>query len=160
VRHDLDRALGLTAAWAIFLICSIGPILWMLVGSAGMDAVKTAATALTGDRQRVLIRHTFLLGTGAAACAVCAGLPLGISLARCDPSRVRLARFALVVPLVLPSYVLGLAWVALADTPLAAWTYSLPAATAVLGFSFYPVEMLATEAAVRGVSSSKKPGVW
>jgi len=57
------------------------------------------------------------------------------------------------VPLVLPSYVLGLAWVALADTPLAAWTYSLPAATAVLGFSFYPVVMLATEAAVRGVSS-------
>jgi iron(III) transport system permease protein len=153
VRHDFDRALGLTAAWAIFLVCSIGPILWMVVGSAGVGAVKTAAFALAADRQRILITHTFLLGIGAAACALCAGLPLGISLGRCDPSRVRLARFALVVPLVLPSYVLGLAWVALADMPLASWTYSLPAATAVLGFSFYPVVMLATEAAVRGVSS-------
>jgi iron(III) transport system permease protein len=169
LRHDFDRALGLTVAWAIFLVCSIGPILWMLIGSAGMGAVETAASALAGDRQRILITHTLLLGIGTAACALCVGLPLGISLGRCDPSRVRLARFALIVPLVLPSYVLGLAWVALADTLLASWTYSLPAAIAVLGFSFYPVVMLATEAAVRGVSSrleeaaclvASPPRVW
>ena len=153
MRHDLDRALGLTAAWAIFLFCSIGPILWMLAGSAGTGAMDAAASAFAGDRQRILITHTLLLGMGAATCALCAGLPLGLALGRCDPSRVRLARFALVVPLVLPSYVLGLAWVALADTPFAAWTYSLPAAIVVLAFSFYPVVMLATEAAVRGVSS-------
>ena len=55
MRHDFDRALGLAAAWAIFLVCSIGPILWMVVGSAGMDAVKAAARNGWIDERRVVL---------------------------------------------------------------------------------------------------------
>jgi iron(III) transport system permease protein len=153
LRHDLDRALSIAAAWGIFLFCCICPIAWMLIGSAGTGSAAGVAIALGGERQRILITQTLLVGIGTAACALVAGLPLGLALGRCDPRRVRLARFAFVVPLVLPSYVLALAWVALADTQLAAWQYTLPAAIIVLGFSFYPVVMLATEAAVRSVSS-------
>ncbi len=160
MRHDLDRALSLVVAWAIFLFCCVCPILWMLIASAGTGSAAAAAAALATDRQRILLTQTLLLGTGTAVCALCAGFPLGLALGRCDPTRVWLARFILVVPLVLPSYVLGLAWVALADTQLGPWTYSLPAAIIVLGFSFYPIVMLAAEAAVRSVSSRLEEAGW
>jgi iron(III) transport system permease protein len=122
----------------------------MLSGTAG-TSLSAAITAVAGERQLILITQTLILGLGTAATALCVGLPIGIALARCDPRRVVLVRFAFVVPLVLPSYVLALAWVVIADPSLARWTYSLPGAVVVLGFSFYPVVMLATEAAVRNV---------
>lgn len=153
MRHDLDRSLSLATAWAVFVFCSAFPILWMLAGSAETGAAARAAVALAGERQRILLTHTVLLGIGASAGALCAGLPLGVVLGRCDPFRVGYTRFALTLPVVLPSYVLGLAWVAIANNWLDAWSYSLPAAILVLGFSLYPVVMFATEAAVRGIPS-------
>ena len=131
----------------------------MLAGSAGTRPAA-AVSALAGERHRELIGQTLLLGCGAALCAAFVGVPLGIALGRCEPGRVQLARFALLVPLVLPSYVLALAWVALAGPRLAAWTYSLPAAIAVLGFSFFPIVMLASEAAVRSVPSRLAEAGW
>ena len=159
MRHDADRALGLSAAWCLFLVCCIAPILWMVAGSAGTGPAAALA-ALTAYRHLDLIAQTLLLGCGAALCAALVGTPLGIALGRCEPRRVQVARVALLVPLVLPSYVLALAWVALAGTRLAAWTYSRPAAIAVLGFSFFPIVMLATEAAVRSVPSRFAEAGW
>lgn len=102
--------------------------------------------------------NTLVLGLGAAAFALSVGAPLGVALARCRPRRVTLCRFVLVVPLVLPSYVLALAWIVLFGTH--SWVYSLPAAIAVLGFSLYPIVMLAAEAAVRGVPSRLEEAGW
>lgn len=87
----------------------------------------------------------------AVACVL--GVPLGIGLSRCDPRRVQLIRFIFAVPLVLPSYVLTLAWILLFSPSLGSWVYSLPAAIGVLGFSFYPIVMLTTEAILRSISS-------
>ena len=150
MHRGLDRTLVLLTAWAVFVLCCVCPIAWMLTASEG-DGAPTAVDALTGARQRVLITQTLLLGLGTAFCALCAGLPIGIALGRCDARRVAFTRFALVMPVVLPSYVLALAWMVLADTRLAEWTYSLPAAIVVLAFSFYPIVMLAAEAATRNV---------
>ena len=159
MRHDLDRALSLAAAWCVFFVCCVLPLIWMLAGSAGTGGAAGLA-ALSGDRHRDLVIQTLLLGCIAALCALAAGVPLGIALAGCDPRRVRLARFALLVPLALPSYVLALAWVTLAGTRFAAWTYSLPSAGLVLGFCFFPIVMLATEAAVRSVPSHLAEAGW
>ena len=68
----------------------------------------------------------------------------------------------LVIPLVVPPYVLALAWILLSGPVgllarslghdlLSGWTYSLPGATVVLGLGLYPLSMLATEAAARRV---------
>jgi iron(III) transport system permease protein len=141
----------LFAAWAIFVVCCVCPIVWMLTSSTGSGAAATA-DVLHVARHRVLLSRTLLLGLGTTFCACCAGLPIGIALGRCDPARVALARFALIVPVVLPSYVLALAWMAVADTRFGAWTYSLSAAIVVLAFSFYPIVMLAAEAATRSVA--------
>ena len=159
MRHDADRVLGLSAAWCLFLVCCIAPILWMVSSSAGIAPAAAFAT-LAAYRHLDLIARTLLLGCGAALCAALVGMPLGIALGRCEPRRVQIARIALLVPLVLPSYVLALAWVALADTWLATWTYSRPAAIGVLGFSFFPIVMLATEAAMRSVPSRFVEAGW
>lgn len=159
MRHDADRALGLSAAWCLFFVCCVWPILWMVARSAGTGSAAAVA-GLTAGRHLHLIGQTLLLGCGAALCAAFVGIPFGIALGRCDTRRVQVARVVLLVPLVLPSYVLALAWVALAGTQLRSWTYSRPAAIAVLGFSFFPIVMLATEAAVRNVPSRFAEAGW
>ena len=150
--HDLDRAATLTSAWIIFLLCCVSPVLWMLVGTTG-SGIAEAMAILWSARQSELLLRTLSLGAGAALCAAAVGLPLGVVLGRCDPSRVRVARFALVVPLILPPYVLALAWTVLAERLLGSWTYSLPAAAAVLGFALFPIVMLGAEAAMRSMSA-------
>lgn len=151
MRIDLDRALILAAAWAIFLICCVCPIAWMLIDGAG-SGLRQAIDTLAAARQRVLLTETLVLGCGAAIGALGIGLPVGIVLSRCEPARSTLQRMALIVPLALPPYVLALAWILIAER--AGWqVYTLPAAAGVLGFSLFPIVMLATEAAVRAISS-------
>ena len=125
----------------------------MLFGSAGSGSLAAAFTGFVELRQRALMMNTLVLGFGAAACAFCIGAPLGAALARCDPRRVTLARLVFVVPLVLPSYVLALAWIVLFGAHSFSWVYGLPASIAVLGLSLYPIVMLASEAALRSVPS-------
>ena len=151
MRHDIDRALALTLAWAVFLVCCILPLVWVAAASRGGSS--EALGLLTSARQRSLLVQTVMLGAGASAGAVAAGVPLGFVLARCDPRRLRLARFALLVPLVLPSYVVTLAWVLMVETTFGTWTYSLPAAMAVLAMSYYPIVMLTAESALRATSA-------
>ena len=73
-----------------------------------------------------------------------------------------LLRVALAAPVLLPPYVVALAWTYLGGSrgllaavagydALAAWTYSLPAAVLVLGLVLYPLSMLATEVALRRI---------
>jgi hypothetical protein len=128
-------------------------------GSAGTESTAAIAGAFTAERQRLLLTQTLLVATGAAAAASSAGLPLGIALARCDPRRVQFARFAFTIPLLLPSYVLALAWVALAETQLVEWTYGMPAAILVLAFRL-SIVMLATESAMRSVPSHLEEAGW
>jgi iron(III) transport system permease protein len=97
--------------------------------------------------------NTLALGTGVTIFALAVGAPVGIVLARCNRRRAWLPRLIFSVPLVLPPYVLGLAWVVLFGAHASAWVYSLPAAVVVLGFSLYPIVMLATEATLRSVSA-------
>lgn len=151
--QDADRSVSLAAAWTIFTLCCVCPILWMVFGSAGSGSAATVATSLAEERQRVLLSNTLVLGCGVAAFSLLLGGPLGLALARCHPRRVQLARVVFVVPLTLPSYVLALAWMVLFDTQSFSWVYGLRAAIVVLGFSLYPIVMLATEAALRSVSS-------
>ncbi len=153
MRGDLDRTAILSAAWMIFALCCVAPIAWMLVGAVSSGSFYAVGSALLGDRQRSLMANTIALGAGVSVFALGMGAPLGVLLARCDTHRVAFWRFILVLPLAFPSFVLGLSWVILVGDRSSSWVYSLGAAVIILGFSLYPVVMLATEAAVRSVSS-------
>jgi iron(III) transport system permease protein len=146
-----DRVLTIGTAWALFALCCVSPIAWMLFSSAESGSLAMAAIGLAAERQRSLLENTLLLGAGVTAFTFAVGAPAGILLARCNPRRVWLARLVFAVPLVLPSYVLGLAWIVLFGARESSWVYSMPAAIVVLGFSLYPIVMLAAEAALRMV---------
>jgi iron(III) transport system permease protein len=64
-----------------------------------------------------------------------------------------MARLAFVAPMVLPPYAIALAWVALSEKYWPGHAYGLQASIVALTFSFYPLVMLASEAALRSVSS-------
>jgi ABC-type Fe3+ transport system permease subunit len=103
---------------------------------------------LLDSRQRGLLLNTAILGIGTALAATLVGVPLGVALARVALPFKASLRILLGAPALLPSYIIGLAWLSVSQ---ASWMHSLPAAVLVLTVVFYPLSMLITEAAVRGM---------
>lgn len=152
----------------LFVALCVAPAVYMFgVSVAGADggvSIENCGRLLAEARQRNLLLTSTLLGLGVAALATAIGAPIGLVLARADLKARRLWRMALVVPLVMPPYVLCLAWIYVGGSAglaaqilgrdlLSDWTYSLSGAIVVLGLGFYPVSMLATEAAARRVGA-------
>ena len=113
-------------------------------------------------RQWRLLGNTALLGAGTALLASIIGAPLGLVVARASVPYKAAIRLALAAPLLMPPYVVALAWTYLGGRGgllaaltgydrVSAWIYSVPMAVMVLGLVFYPLVMLATEVALRRV---------
>lgn len=153
-----SRTIVLGTAAATFAVGCLLPVVSTLV-----TVVPGVADAFVLDaRQWRLLANTALLGTGAALLATAIGAPLGFALARAALPYAPILRLALSAPVLLPPYVVALAWTYLASRQgvlaavlgpdqLAAWIFSLPCAIVVLGLVFYPLVMLATEVALRRV---------
>jgi iron(III) transport system permease protein len=159
-RWQSSRTAVVGIAIAVFVVCCVLPVGYLLAASlSGIDA----SSALWLDaRQRGLLFNTALLGLGTALLATAIGAPMGLALARISLRRKAVVRLALAAPVLLPPYIVGLAWTYLGSSTgwlsalpgrelLSAWTYSLPAAILVLSLVFYPVSMLATEVAMRRI---------
>ena len=109
------RAVVLCAAVGIFVALCVLPVIYMLVVSFsnadGGFSLDHYRRLLAEPRQRELLLASALLGGGAAALATVIGAPLGLLLARVELRGKRLLRLALVSPLVIPPYILALAWI-------------------------------------------------
>ncbi len=149
------------AASALFFVCCVLPAGYLL-GRLLIGGDATPTTAWLDVRQRGLLYNTTVLGLGTALLGTAIGAPLGVALARIPLRRPALVRLALATPLLLPPYVVALAWTYVGGSRgllatligrdlVGAWTFSLPAAILVLGLVFYPLAMVATEVAVRRV---------
>ena len=139
---------AIAIAAAALIVCCVLPLAAMAaLAIAGSDPRHaTPWTALLLDpRQRALLVNSALLGAGTAALSTAIGAPLGVALARIDLPFKATWRLLLTVPLVLPPYVVALAWVYLGGSS------GLRAAVVVLSTVFFPLSMLATEVAVRRV---------
>jgi iron(III) transport system permease protein len=139
-------AVGLAAFGALSVLPAVYMLAQSLAGPSGVTLDAYAAVVLDA-RQRQLLFNTLRLGLGAALVAALLGIPLGFALARLPMRAVRVWRVLLAAPLAVPPYILALAWVYIAGS------YSLLAAALVLGAGFFPLVMLATEAAGRAVSA-------
>ena len=160
-RRQFGRTAVIGIALLVFIVCCVWPVAYLLFTS--LTSAEAAYTAMFLDaRQRGLLYNTALLGAGTAILASAIGIPVGIALARVRLRAKTAIRLALAAPVLLPPYVVALAWVyvgssgGLAQTIaggdlLAQWTYSLPAAVVVLSLVFYPLSMLATEVALRRI---------
>jgi iron(III) transport system permease protein len=146
-RWQSSRTAVVGVAVAVFVVCCVLPVGYLLAVS--LSGVEPYSALVLDARQRRLLYNTALLGTGTALLATAIGAPLGLALARVPLPRKALLRLALSAPVLLPPYIVGLAWTYLGSG--GGWTYSLPAAVLVLSLVFYPVSMLATEVALRRV---------
>ena len=147
------RAIALFLAAALFIaICAL-PAVYMfgvsLTGPDGGLSFDNYRRLLTERRQHQLLLNSVLLGAGASVLATVIGAPLGLLLARARLRGKAWWRLAMLIPLITPPYVLALAWTWMAGS----LAYSLTGAIIVLGVSFYPLAMLATEAAARRVDA-------
>src|SRR5262245_36266075 len=164
--HASARTVVICVAGALFVTLCALPVAWMLgvsfIDSDGGLTVRNYGRLFTESRQRQLLLNTALLSARASALATLIGAPLGLLVARASFPLQRFLRIALVTPLVIPPYILALAWVYIGGSSgivaqmfgrdlLSEWTYSTTGAVIVLGAGFYPLAMLATEAAARRV---------
>jgi iron(III) transport system permease protein len=158
-RRLTTRLLVVGAATSVFVVATVLPLLYVVVQAI---AGSGFGPLLLDARQRTLLYNTALLGAGAAAFAVLLGVPLGLGLARLRGRYTAPLRVALAAPVLLPPYIVGLAWTYIGSVAgiaatvagrdlLSGWTYSLSAAAAVLALVYYPVVMLATEVTVRQI---------
>ena len=132
----------LGSAFVVFAICSVIPVLSL--GWQAITAPALSSEIVLEARQRGLLVNTTVLGCGTALMATAVGVPLGIVLARTRLRQPALFRFGLTIPLLLPPYVVALAW-----TYISAWLQSAAGAIVVMSLAFFPVSMLATEVAIR-----------
>jgi iron(III) transport system permease protein len=132
------------------------------IDAAGNFSFVNYSRLIADSRQHGLLLNSLVLGTGSAILATAIGAPLGLLLSRANIPAKWLLRLVLVIPLVIPRYILALAWIYIGGSAgfiaqlfgrdiLSDWTYSLAGAVIVLGISLYPLSMLATEAAARRV---------
>jgi iron(III) transport system permease protein len=152
-----SRALMVGVALVVFLVTGVMPLVYMLAAAVGDVPV---GVLFLDARQRALLSNSALLAASTAALTLLIGAPLGFGLARMPSPATGLLRILLSAPVLLPPYIVALAWVYIGGSSgavaavsgrdlLSNWTYSLPAAAVVLALVYYPIVMLATEAALR-----------
>ena len=162
-RNEHTRTVVIGIAVAAFVVCCVLPVGYLLVTTLAHGTAGHGVPALD-SRQRGLLGNTALLGVGTALLATLIGGPVGIALARVPLRRKALIRVLAATPILLPPYVLALAWIYVGSSRgllvalmsldrLSEWTYSLTAAIVVLSLSLYPLSMLATEVAMRRVDA-------
>jgi iron(III) transport system permease protein len=160
-RWASSRTVVVAAAAMLFAACCLLPIAYLLTVPLRGGPVPGNILSLDA-RQQVLLWNTSALGIGTALLATTLGAPLGLALARVPLRGKGLLRVALAVPVLLPPYIVALAWTylggsrglvasAIGHDLLSEWTYSLPAAVVVLSLVFYPLSMLATEVTLRRI---------
>jgi len=144
-----SRTLIIGTAMLVFGLCSLLPSLYVLV--TALADVDGLSAMLLDARQRRLLSTTAAVGLGAMAVAAAAGVPLGAILARSSLPARGAIRAGLTAPVLLPPYIVALAWTYLAGH--SGWMSGLPAVAIVLGLVLYPIPMLAAEVAIRGVDA-------
>ncbi|MGE0703398.1 MAG: ABC transporter permease [Vicinamibacterales bacterium] len=141
-RGQYTRVAVTGVALASFVVACVLPLGYLVATS--LSGANLAAIVLD-SRQRGLLYNTAALGAATALLSTLIGLPLGIGLARVPMRWKGALRLLATIPMVLPPYVVGLAWVYLGSRG------SLLVAVAILSLVWYPLSMLATEVAVRRI---------
>ena len=95
------------AAVAVFLATGVMPLVYMLAAAIGDVSL---GVLWLDARQRVFLSNSAVLAIASAALATMIGAPLGFGLARVRVAKAVL-RVALATPVLLPPYVVALAWV-------------------------------------------------
>ena len=165
----MEKRLTLAAAAALLAVIGLLPLLTMLIKSVfvgGTFSLKAYQALWESGRQPwVLMGHSVLLCLWVTFLATIVGVPLGILLGKTDLPFRRALTVWLTVPLLLPPYVIAVAWFGVLGSggwmsslaPDASWSLStaffgLYGCTGVLFTTFVPIVILLTIAYIGAVN--------
>ncbi len=171
------QRITLWAAVALLLVIGAAPLLAMLTASVTIEGTLslTYYQALVSSRRAwALLGQSLMLSSLTALCGTAIGVPLGVLLGKTDLPLKHLFVVLFTLPLLLPPYLLALAWSAilgregwlsdLAGESLAAmssdWLFGLPGCVLVLTTVFMPVAMLLTIAYLKTVDTRLEEAGW
>lgn len=140
-----ERGVIFAVAVALFAGFCIVPPVFLLVSPALTNGWKAYGNASLDARQLGLLFNSMRIAGGAAALATLIGAPPGFLLARAPIRFKNAVRLGLVIPVLLPTYTLGLSWIyfggscgiaarLLGVDLLSGTTYSAMGAVVVLGW--------------------------
>ncbi len=167
----MARRLVLAAAAAAVIAAGLAPVLVLMGRSFAAEFHSSFAysrSVLLSGRAWFLAEHSLALSSITTLATLIFGVPLGILLGKSDLPLRRLVLILLVIPLVIPPYVLGVCWSnALSqDGPvahwvgpqtaslLAGWLFGLPGCILVLTTTFLPIVVLITASQLSLVRST------
>jgi ABC-type Fe3+ transport system permease subunit/DNA-binding beta-propeller fold protein YncE len=107
-QHGRTHLLVLAALWALVLLTAGAPLLWFLFTILSDPA--TLVEAIPDRFRLLLLTKTLLLSLASALLAVFLALPAVLALGRGRSRLARLLWFAVPLPLLLPSLVMGYGW--------------------------------------------------
>ena len=136
----MQKRLTLIAAAVLLVVIGLLPVLMMVANSFVVDGVFSVAAyralLASGKQQWVLMGHSLSLSLGVAFFATTVGVPLGLLLGKTDLPFRRTFTILLAVPLLIPPYVIAVAWFAVIGA--GGWiTRLLPAISHHLSWAFF-----------------------
>jgi iron(III) transport system permease protein len=147
--------LALVAALVVFGLAAILPLAWMLAQFLVRLFARPGVVAalILDQRQLILLARSLMIALASALVALVIGLPVAVLLAARDLPLRRFFFFLVLIPVLIPSYVMAGAWIHLFSPmgtlnktltsllgPTAALTVHSPVGCAwCLGVSFFPV---------------------
>ena len=111
--RQLSRTAMLGLASILFVVCCVLPIAYL--AAVSVTDTDGLARLILDSRQRQLLFNTCLLGLGTAFLGTLIGAPLGMAMARIPMPAKDLLRVALAAPVLVPPYIVGLAWTYASD---------------------------------------------
>ena len=142
----------------LYLVIGLVPVLSLPIGSVRVDghfSFEAYRELLNSRRQWILMGHSMALSSLVALLTVLVGTPLGLLFGKTDLPfrRVFVALFA--APLLIPSYVVAVAWSdmlgGLLGEEASGWLFSLPGCVAVLFTVYLPIPMVLTMVFLRTI---------
>jgi ABC-type Fe3+ transport system permease subunit len=150
----------------LFLGLAVLPVCLMFVESLQAEdglSLGNYESLLTSSRQRELLSNSLVLALATASLATLLGTPVGFFLARLQLSSRHVWRLFLVIPLLIPPYVLGIAGIfasGMLTETFSRSTFSLPGAVTILSLSCFPIPMLVAEGALSRVTARLEEAAW
>ncbi len=144
------KRLLLISFFLVFLLFALAPPLCLLGGALfpeGTLSFESYKSVLLNERQIGLLSHSVVVGLLTTLFACVVGIPVGVILSRLRFPFDGILRFFYLIPVMLPTYVIGIAWTD--HIPF----YGLPGIVFLLGLSYWPIVALFTEKGMRSVGS-------
>lgn len=166
----MSKRFTLSFIVVVFVVIGLLPILRMFINSIMVDGhisfVNYKALLLSG-RAWVLLKNSLLLSLLTTMLAMAAGVPMGLLIGKTDIPFKNFFRVLFIIPLLLPPYIMAIAWFAILGREgflskaiglafaekTSSFLFGLPGCVLVLSTTFMPIVMFLTATYVKTVNT-------